>query len=230
MPSSIRAYIDHETIDRILDRSPQHETVPNMFKVFLIALPIAAHILIEIGLVSYSLVPIYCALLIPLGIAMGLSWPLSIVQAAVAAGVITIVMRLLENPEIVVYVPSVVIPFSLGLIFALTLLPGRTPLITRFADSVQKDSPPKMNRYTHNLTMIWAAILWGLALESVLLAYWGTIEIWSLFANILNYLIIVIFMAGEFFVRSRVLRDIETLTLREYIQWLRHMQLGRAEK
>lgn len=50
-------------------------------------------------------------------------------------------------------------------IFARTLLPGRTPLITRLAALARGgDMPPEVVRYTRRVTQLWALVFSGSAL------------------------------------------------------------------
>ncbi|MFL6585569.1 MAG: ketosynthase [Luteimonas sp.] len=125
--------------------------------------------------------------------------------------------------------PLLLVPvvFVLGIawIFARTLRPGRTPLITRIVLGIEGgDGPdaldPDLRRYTRNLTAAWAGVLLLMAGANLLLALIAspsgllesigvasplpiTQEQWSLWANLLNYGVIGGFFIIEFAFRKR---------------------------
>lgn len=93
-------------------------------------------------------------------------------------------------------------------VFARTLLPGRVPLITRLVAALDRTTaaglPRDLNRYTRQLTLLWAAALAVLGLGNLLLAlvaqprglfamvglpapFSVTEQQWAWLANWLNY-------------------------------------------
>lgn len=82
--------------------------------------------------------------------------------------------------------------------FGRTLLPGREPLITRFARLEHRPFPDELVPYTRRLTWIWALFL--VALAAIEAALWLTASkaVWSLFANLLSYLLVAALFAGEY--------------------------------
>jgi uncharacterized membrane protein len=107
--------------------------------------------------------------------------------------------------ENLVFLPPVLINLALFLLFGRTLLPGRVPLITRFATMVRGPIDSVLARYTRRLTMAWAAFFAVMTLESIALALFAPIEIWSLFTNFLNYFFVLLFFIVEYYVRVRCL-------------------------
>lgn len=88
---------------------------------------------------------------------------------------------------------------GLLLLFAGTLLPDKTPLITRFAMLVESEPLAiEIARYTRKVTWLWVVVFGLLLLESVLLALLAPTWLWSLFTNGLNYLIVMLVLLIEF--------------------------------
>lgn len=107
---------------------------------------------------------------------------------------------IVETP-IALYAPPILIPLFLAWIFGRTLLPGRKPLVTVFAEQVMGHDEPERAAYMRGLTWFWTLLLAGLALEATLLALLASTVTWSLFANGINYAIVVAAFAGEFALR-----------------------------
>jgi len=107
------------------------------------------------------------------------------------------------------YLLPVLINLTLAVLFGRTLLPGETPLITRFAILLSGRLEPGVPSYTRRVTWLWTLFLVLLALESILLALFAPLEVWSLFVNILNYLLAGLLFAGEYFFRIRYLNDLQ---------------------
>lgn len=99
------------------------------------------------------------------------------------------------------FLPPILIPAALAFVFARTLGPGKTPLITRFAQHVMDQHSMEVARYTRQVTILWSVVLAGLTLEAALLAVFAEADTWSLFTNGINYLFIVAVFAVELAVR-----------------------------
>jgi uncharacterized membrane protein len=72
-------------------------------------------------------------------------------------------------------------------------------------------------RYTWNVTLAWTIFFAISALVSVLLFFFGPIEIWSFFANVLTPILVVVMFAGEYLIRLRVLTDRPHFSISETI-------------
>jgi uncharacterized membrane protein len=104
------------------------------------------------------------------------------------------------------YVPPVLIPAFLAWIFGQTLLPGRTPLIEQLVHMLHgPDTVPEPAAlvYARRLTLVWTILFVVLALTNLLLAAFAEPEHWSLFANLIAYLIVVTFFVVEYAYRRR---------------------------
>ncbi|WP_431280929.1 hypothetical protein ACQW02_16085 [Humitalea sp. 24SJ18S-53] len=93
--------------------------------------------------------------------------------------------------------------------FAVTLLPGRVPLITRYARSDAMGLPADREGYTHALTAVWAALLGAFALLHA-----GAIpDLWSSRAVALAQAVVCpAFFLGEHWWRSRALPELGRAT------------------
>ncbi len=133
-----------------------------------------------------------------------------LIAALAAAAAIALLAATFESSEqLLLYLTPVLINATLAVFFGRTLLPGETPIITRFSILLRGKLEPGVVRYTRRVTQVWTLFFILLALESLLLALFAPLEIWSLFANILNYLLAGLLFAGEYFFRVHHLRDLE---------------------
>jgi uncharacterized membrane protein len=83
--------------------------------------------------------------------------------------------------------------------FGSTLRTGSTPLIERFMRRQYGDAMhPVLVPYARRLTWIWTLFLVAMALISIGLAVFGTLKAWSLFTNIVNYLLVAILFVAQF--------------------------------
>jgi uncharacterized membrane protein len=119
------------------------------------------------------------------------------------------------------YAPPVVISLGMAWTFGQTLKAGEVPLIERIVrlmhaqnEQIDQDIPP----YARRLTILWTALFVTLGLVNLALALFATpngvllwlgVEppiavsrhVWSLFANLLNYVILAAFFVIEYIYR-----------------------------
>lgn len=108
-------------------------------------------------------------------------------------------------PETVIYLPPVLINLALLLVFGRTLLPGQTPLITRLALLMDQNLSAAASHYTRSVTWVWAVYFLLMTISAIILAVVAPVEIWSAFANFLQYLMVPLLFVAEFQVRRQVL-------------------------
>jgi len=118
------------------------------------------------------------------------------------------------------YLPSLLIPALVLSAFAPTLLPGRVPLITRIADSINGPLSPAQLRYTRGVTWVWSLSLAAILLTSLCLMLFWSKEAWSLFANFISYLLLGVLFLGEFLVRRVRFPDKTPGNLRDFLRSL----------
>ena len=89
------------------------------------------------------------------------------------------------------FLPPIVFPLIGAWFFGRSLRVGEVPLITRIARASRGGNlPAELAPYTRGVTWLWTLTLAGMALLSLLLAVFAPLELWSLFTNFLNYLIL----------------------------------------
>jgi uncharacterized membrane protein len=118
---------------------------------------------------------------------------------ATAGLAIAVVVAILASaPQLLLFSPPVVIPAFAAAAFAATLRRGREPAISRIARLERGPLPPDLARYTRALTWIWAALLIAIAVVSLVLALFGSLSDWSLFTNIVSYVLMAALFFGEY--------------------------------
>ena len=113
-------------------------------------------------------------------------------------------------PQTLLKLPPVLINGLLCMLFGSTLLPGQRPLISRFAELIHGhalDEPTR--RYTRNVTLLWSSLFALMTLECVLLALLAETRLWSLFTNLINYLVVALVFLLEYQWRLRRLPHLE---------------------
>lgn len=120
----------------------------------------------------------------------------------------------------------VILPFGLMLLFAGSLLPGRTPWVTRIASQLEGPLSPRALAYTRSVTWLWVGVFALLGLGSLYLALAASVELWSLFTNGLNYLLIGLVFVAEFMVRRQVLKGEANPDFRAFVRGMGQMRQG----
>ena len=104
----------------------------------------------------------------------------------------------LPDAQWLLYLAPIAINLALCWLFGRTLMHGRVPLIARFALMEQGTLTEELAAYTRRLTWLWTLLFAGAALASLLLALSGNRDAWSLFTNLVNYLLVAALFLGEF--------------------------------
>jgi uncharacterized membrane protein len=136
---------------------------------------------------------------------------------------------LIQQPNTVklLLLPPIAINGSLFTLFTMTLLPGQTPLITRFAEIMHKDERPlrALERlYTRRVTLFWSMMFAFLTIESALLAQYASTETWSLFTNFINYLLVILAMLMEYRIRVWKLPHLEHPGFVNFVRLVRRIE------
>ncbi|WP_208321298.1 COG4648 family protein [Thiohalophilus thiocyanatoxydans] len=120
----------------------------------------------------------------------------------IATLVILLGLNLQDRFELLIW-PPLLFYFGIAALFALSLLPGQEPLVTRFARLLDGEPDAAVRRYTRQVTLAWVLFLTLLGVVSVLLACCASRQEWSLFTNLLGYLLVLLFFFIEFVLRRR---------------------------
>jgi uncharacterized membrane protein len=90
---------------------------------------------------------------------------------------------------------------TLLVVFAATLLPGRTPLITRVSQRLNPRFHTGMLSYTRQVTIAWCGFFAGQIAVSALLLRYAPVSWWLLFVNGLNVPLVVLMFMSEYAIR-----------------------------
>ena len=187
-----------------------------------VAYPVTAHLAVlsgSTGFIAASVGLLVLLVLLPALVAhRPVAWGLLL--AAIAA---LFVASVRGQALLLLFLPPVLINGFMAWLFGHTLRPGRLPLIERIVRALHgglDDLDATIVGYARRLTFAWAALFVALATVNFALAALATpggllltggiappvtvpLEAWSLFANVLNYLIVGAMFAIEFQVRRR---------------------------
>jgi uncharacterized membrane protein len=112
-------------------------------------------------------------------------------------------INLLTDTHYALFFPPVIINLALAAVFGVTLRRGVTPLVEqmmRFEYDGQTPPAP-LQVYARHLTQVWTGYFLAVVLVSLLLAYTARLETWSLFTNILNYVLAVTLLFAQYLYR-----------------------------
>jgi uncharacterized membrane protein len=125
---------------------------------------------------------------------------------------------------LLLFLPPILINGFMAWLFGHTLLPGRTPLIVRVVHAMHgpdaTDVTAEVLAYARQVTQVWAGLFVVLTTVNILLAAFARpggllasagldpglsvpLGVWSLFANLLNYVVVAAMFVIEFAVRRR---------------------------
>lgn len=147
----------------------------------------------------------------PFALGIGLAWRSALrlpclALAALVAALIIVQRRLLEaNFSFVYLMEELGVYALLSVTFARTLMRGRVPLCTHWADIVHGPLPAYVSRYTRNTTAAWAAFFALMTLGSLALYLCAPLPVWSAFSNFLALPLVGLMFIGEYLVRRKVL-------------------------
>jgi uncharacterized membrane protein len=109
---------------------------------------------------------------------------------------------LVADPGTLLKFPPVIINLALAVWFGRTLAPGEEPMINWFGRLVRgTEVPPDLTRYTRISTVVWTAFFVSMAVVSAALAVLATPQIWSVFTNGIDYLLVGALFVGEYVFR-----------------------------
>jgi uncharacterized membrane protein len=187
-----------------------------------VAYPLLAHaatVTASSRLTLASVVALALAVLLPGLLALR---PAAWLGAVLATAVIALLARQ-DAAALLLFLPPVLINVFMAWLFGRTLGSGRPSLIERLVRLLhppEEDLDPAIAAYAARLTAAWTVLFTTLASVNLLLALFATpgglleaaglaptwavpIETWSLFANLLNYLVVGLFFVVEWIYRRR---------------------------
>ena len=120
------------------------------------------------------------------------------------------------------YIPPVVIPLLFWTVFTQSLLPGNVALVTAIGEQSRGPLDKPMRNYTRRVTIIWSILLGCMVLWSALLPWLGSVQLWSLFANVINYVLIAAMFVGEFAYRRWRFKSHDHPSFLQYLKIVIH--------
>ena len=95
-------------------------------------------------------------------------------------------------------IPHAIAYLSILAIFGASLLPGRKPIVTIFAERSRGVLPQALRVYTRRVTWAWCFFCAGQLLTSLLLLLFAPTQVWSAFVNLCNMPLLIAMFCGEF--------------------------------
>lgn len=125
-------------------------------------------------------------------------------MAAALFSIIASILYFIQQAYIqyLLFLPPILILFSLFILFSQSLTAGKTPLISLYAKLLGDKLEERHLRYNRSLTILWSMFFFVMTTSSILLALFSSIENWSLFTHVISYLLIGIFFIVEFMYRK----------------------------
>lgn len=185
-----------------------------------LAFPVLAHASAVTASLALATIAVACLLILVCLPLRTRPMPALFVLAAGAA--LLALLHASGHAHLPLMLPPVLFNLAVGLYFARSLAPGRMPLIERIVRALNEGQvhDPEVPAYARAWTRAWAGILLTLAAINAVLALLAEpkglllsfglappvsvpLALWSLFANLLNYLIVALVFVGEYVYRSR---------------------------
>lgn len=168
----------------------------------LLLYPLVVHVLIVLGLSQVALLALILASLVSLAAGWTLGRHGHWLWAGLYAGLgLAGLASLLNGTPHALFLPPVLINGVLALAFGASLRPGRTPLIERIMAVLEfegADPPPELRTYARMLTGQWTLFFAAVAVTSAALAVAAPLQAWSLFANILIFVLAAVLFTLQY--------------------------------
>lgn len=116
-------------------------------------------------------------------------------------------------PQMLYLMQHVAIHATLAIVFGLTLLPRREPLITALARRVHGSLTPEMAAYSRKVTLVWTLYFAAMGTVSVVLYAVAPFDVWATYANFGTPLSMALLFIGEHLLRYRLHPEFERATL-----------------
>lgn len=109
----------------------------------------------------------------------------------------------------------------LFMVFGRTLLGGRKPLCTRFAEMVHAPLSLQHEVYARQVTVAWTLFFAAMTVLSTLLFFLTPLAAWSVFANFLTPLLVVTMFVAEYWIRRWTLPDMRNAHILDAVRAFR---------
>ena len=129
---------------------------------------------------------------------------------------------LIQHYGFVYWLQDVGIQLILLMTFGRTLIAGRQPLCTRFAEMIHAPLTLQHETYARQVTVAWTLFFAVMAMVSTLLFFLAPLPTWSVFTNFLTLPLVALMFIAEFWVRKRMLPDIPPTHILDAVQAFRN--------
>lgn len=137
------------------------------------------------------------------------------------SAVVLYVLTMRGNGLYFLYIPPIVIPLAMLMMFASSLRAGAIPLISRIAATMRGEPLPDVLRvYTRQVTLLWCVVSGAMVLSAVVTMLWASAAVWSLVTNVIHYIVLGAVFVLEFAYRRMKYRDLEPWN---FVQFLRRL-------
>lgn len=109
----------------------------------------------------------------------------------------------------------------LFVMFARTLIAGRKPLCTRFAEAVHAPLSPRHEAYARQVTVAWSLFFAAMFLVSTALFFLASLNVWSFFATFLTLPLVALMFVVEYWVRRSLLPNTQHMRLLDAVRAFR---------
>ena len=123
---------------------------------------------------------------------------------------------------LVYWLQNMAMQLILFMTFARTLIAGRQPLCTRFAEALHAPMTPQHAIYTRQVTLAWSLFFAAMALVSTLLFFLAPLTTWSVFANFLTLPLVALMFIVEYGVRRHVLPEMKNMHILDAVRAFRN--------
>lgn len=106
--------------------------------------------------------------------------------------------------------------------FGRTLIAGRQPLCTRFAEAVHAPLTPQHEIYAGQVTVAWTLFFAIMALVSTGLFFLAPLAVWSIFANFLTLPLVALMFVAEYWVRRWMLPELRHTRILDAVRAFRN--------
>jgi uncharacterized membrane protein len=129
--------------------------------------------------------------------------------------------------QLLLFAPPVILNAAAAAVFGASLRAGHEPLISRFARHARGGVlPPDLVVHARLVTWLWTLLLGAMALAAAALALSAPLELWSLFTNVVAYVLIAALFIGEYVYRRLRFRHHQHASFVAQLRSVRSAPLG----
>lgn len=129
---------------------------------------------------------------------------------------------LMRHFGLVYWLQHVGMQLILLMTFGRSLIGGRQPLCTRFAEAVHAPLTPQHVIYARQVTVAWTLFFAAMAVASTLLFFLAPLASWSVFANFLTLPLVALMFVAEYLVRRWMLPELRNTHIFDAVRAFRN--------